>query len=66
MTVKIEYKDENIDKEDFKRKMEESLKTDLGVRVTVEPVSPGSLAELTGYGGEKKVRRLKDNRPKER
>jgi phenylacetate-CoA ligase len=66
MTVKIEYKNENIEKEDFKRKMEESLKADLGIRVTIEPVPPGSLSELTGYGGEKKVKRLKDNRPKER
>jgi phenylacetate-CoA ligase len=66
MTVKVEYKDPNIDKEDFRKKMQESLKSDLGIRVAVEPVPAGSLVELTGYGGEKKVRRLKDNRPKER
>jgi phenylacetate-CoA ligase len=66
MTVKVEYKNENIDKVDFKKKMEESLKNDLGLRVKVEPVPAGSLSELTGYGGETKVKRLKDNRPTER
>jgi phenylacetate-CoA ligase len=67
MTVKIEYRDENIDKEDLKRKIEEKLKIDLGVRVTVEPVPADSLAPLTGYGtGQGKVRRLKDNRSIER
>ena len=63
MTVKIEYKDENIDEEDFKQKMEKGLKIDLGVRVTVEPVPAGSLAPLTGFGSEKKARRLLDKRP---
>jgi phenylacetate-CoA ligase len=62
MTVKVEYKDENIDKEDFKAKLEQSLRTDLGVRVTVEPVPADSLASLTGFGGEGKVKRLLDNR----
>ena len=66
MTVKIEYKGENINKQNFKNKMEETLKVDLGARVTVEPVPEGTLAELTGFGTEKKVKRLKDNRPKER
>jgi phenylacetate-CoA ligase len=58
MTVKVEYKDENIDLEDFKKKIEENLKSDLGKCVTVDPVAKGSLAPLTGYGGDKKVRRL--------
>jgi phenylacetate-CoA ligase len=65
MTVKVEYNKKDIDIVDFKKKMEERLKKDLGVRVSVEPVPAGSLAELTGFGGEKKIRRLKDNRPKE-
>lgn len=62
MVVKVEYNDESIDKENFKQKMEKKLRNDLGVRVVVEPVPANSLAELTGYGGEKKVRRLLDNR----
>ena len=63
----VEYRDNNIDKEDFRKQLEERLKSDLGVRVTVEPVPTRSLAPLTGYGsGEGKVRRLKDNRPSER
>jgi phenylacetate-CoA ligase len=67
MIVKVECKDENMNMEDFKKRMEERLKLDIGVRVTVEPVPPGSLAPLTGYGsGQGKVKRLKDNRPKER
>ena len=63
MTVKIEYKDEKVDKGDFRLKMEKGLKADLGVRVTVKPVPAGSLAPLTGFGSEKKVRRLLDKRP---
>jgi phenylacetate-CoA ligase len=66
MTVKIEYTDESIEKEDFKTKMEQKLKTDLGVRVTVEPAPSGSLAPLTGFGVLPKVKRLKDNRPTKR
>jgi phenylacetate-CoA ligase len=66
MTVKVEYKDEHIDKEDFKRKLEQALKSDLGVRVTVEPVPSGSLALLTGFGKEGKAKRLLDLRPKPR
>jgi phenylacetate-CoA ligase len=67
MSVMVEYRDNNIDKEDFRKQLEERLKSDLGVRVTVEPVPTRSLAPLTGYGsGEGKVRRLKDNRPSER
>ena len=65
MTVKVEFKDENIDKEDFKKKLEQDLRTDLGVRVSVEPVPAGSLTPLTGFGGEGKVKRLLDKRPKQ-
>lgn len=64
MTVKVEYKDEQIDMIDFKKKLETALKTDLGVRVTVEPVPPGSLAPLTGFGKEGKAKRLLDLRAK--
>jgi phenylacetate-CoA ligase len=66
MTVKVEYKDEHIDKENFKRKLEQALKSDLGVRVTVEPVPSGSLAPLTGFGKEGKAKRLLDLRPEPR
>lgn len=67
MSIKIEYKEESIDKADFKQKMEARLKSDLGVRLTVEPVAAGSLASLTGASeSEGKAKRLLDKRPKER
>lgn len=63
MTVKVEYRDANLDKQDFKRVLETRLKADLGVRVAVEPVSAGSLAEYTSVdGSEIKKRRLLDLR----
>jgi phenylacetate-CoA ligase len=63
MTVRVEYRDESVDKEGMRRELEARLKVDLGVRVAVEPVPPGSLADLTNYGREGKVRRLLDRRP---
>ncbi|MCB2141076.1 hypothetical protein KQH27_00040 [bacterium] len=67
MTIKIEYKDESIDKADFRKKMEDRLKSDLGVRIEVEPVPSGSLSSLTKSGeAEGKAKRLLDKRPKER
>jgi phenylacetate-CoA ligase len=63
MTVRVEYADENLDTVAMRRNLEARLRDDLGVRVTVEPVPPGSLAELTNFGREGKVRRLLDRRP---
>ncbi|MDB4036269.1 hypothetical protein N9506_10730, partial [Pseudomonadales bacterium] len=63
MTVKVEYRDATVDKKDFKRVLEARLKADLGVRVAVEPVSTGTLAEYTSVdGSEIKKRRLLDLR----
>ncbi|MBI3966057.1 MAG: hypothetical protein HY329_10520 [Chloroflexi bacterium] len=64
MVVKVEYRDGVEDLESLRRDLEESLRSDLGVRVGVELVPAGSLAPLTNYGGEGKVRRLLDRRPK--
>jgi|DewCreStandDraft_5_1066085.scaffolds.fasta_scaffold02904_3 phenylacetate-CoA ligase len=65
MTVMVEYVDESVDKEALRRDLEVRLHADLGVRVQVQPVPAGELAELTNYGrqGEGKVRRLLDRRP---
>ena len=63
MTVRVEYRDATVDKKDFKRVLEARLKADLGVRVAVEPVSTGTLAEYTSVdGSEIKKRRLLDLR----
>ena len=63
MTVRVEYADEQVDKAAMQRHLETRLREDLGVRVAVEPVAPGSLADLTNFGREGKVRRLLDRRP---
>ena len=63
MTVRVEYADEQVDKAAMQRDLEARLRVDLGVRVAVEPVPPGSLADLTNFGREGKVRRLLDRRP---
>ena len=44
--------------------MERRLKEDLGVRVAVELVDEGTLAEFTNFGREGKARRLLDLRRK--
>ena len=63
MTVRVETKGEVGDREGLIRVLEDRLKSDLGIRVTVELVQAGSLAEYT-YGREGKARRLLDRRPR--
>lgn len=63
MTVRVETKGDVGDREGLVRVLEDRLKSDLGIRVTVELVPAGSLAEFT-YGREGKARRLLDQRPK--
>jgi phenylacetate-CoA ligase len=63
MTVRVETKGDVGDREGLVRVLEDRLKSDLGIRVTVELVPAGSLAEYT-YGREGKARRLLDQRPK--
>jgi len=61
MTVNVEAKDGAGDREGLKTKLEDRLRSDLGVKVTVELVSAGSLAAYT-YGREGKAKRLVDKR----
>jgi phenylacetate-CoA ligase len=63
MTVRVEYADASVDRAALQRDLEARLRVDLAVRVAVEPVPPGSLADLTNFGREGKVRRLLDRRP---
>ncbi len=63
MTVRVETKGEVGDREALIHVLEDRLKSDLGIRVTVELVAAGSLAEYT-YGREGKARRLLDRRPR--
>jgi hypothetical protein len=49
------------DPEPLVRVLEDRLKSDLGIRVTVELVPAGTLAQYT-YGREGKARRLLDRR----
>lgn len=64
MTVRVECVEEGVRHPDLKESLERRLLSDLGVRVSVELVPAGSLAPLTNYGGEGKVRRLLDRRYK--
>jgi phenylacetate-CoA ligase len=61
MTVQVEVKAGVSGADDLKAKLEDRLKSDLGVKVIVELVPAGSLASYT-YGREGKARRLLDHR----
>ena len=61
MTVRIERKSAAVDPLALEADMRRALFKDLGVKVDVEIVEPGSLAEHTRHGREK-VRRLLDLR----
>jgi phenylacetate-CoA ligase len=63
MTVRVETRADVGDREGLIRVLEDRLKSDLGIRVTVELVPAGSLAQYT-YGREGKARRLLDQRPR--
>jgi hypothetical protein len=63
MTVRVELASDSVDAAILRADLEEQLRQDLGVRVAVEPAAPGSLAELTNFGREGKVRRLHDRWP---
>jgi phenylacetate-CoA ligase len=62
MTVRVERRTHDIDADAFAIDMRAALLRDLGVRVEVEIVDPGSLATHTRLGGEGKIRRLLDQR----
>jgi phenylacetate-coenzyme A ligase PaaK-like adenylate-forming protein len=57
----VEAKESAGNREHLVHVLEDRLKSDLGIRVTVELVAPGSLAPFT-YGREGKARRLLDKR----
>lgn len=61
MTVRVEAK-RGVDEPALHRDMESRLKDLFGVAVDVEVVPSGSLAPMTGLGGEGKVKRLLDLR----
>jgi phenylacetate-CoA ligase len=61
MTVQVEVKADLGGADDLRDKIEDRLKSDLGVKVSVELVAAGSLASFT-YGREGKAKRLIDRR----
>jgi phenylacetate-CoA ligase len=61
MTVKIEVVGATGD-EALRQKLEDRLKSDLGVKVDVELVDDGALQEFSNRGVEGKPRRLLDKR----
>jgi phenylacetate-CoA ligase len=63
MTVRIEVRKEvSGDPSDLQLALERRLQSDLGVKVAVELVPEGNLAEAANIGREGKVRRLLDRR----
>jgi phenylacetate-CoA ligase len=62
MTVRIERRSPDIDREALAADLRRALHNDLGVRVKVEIAEAGQLAELTNVGKSDKARRLLDLR----
>ena len=64
MTVRIEVRNDAGSAEGLKERMEDLLRSDLGLGVAVELVPRGSLDEIANVGGrEGKPKRLVDRRP---
>ena len=64
MAVRVETRRDAVDLKGLREYLEKRLQNDLGVKVAVDLVEEGSLSELTGLGGEGKVKRLLDRRYK--
>jgi phenylacetate-CoA ligase len=62
MIVQIELRRDAVNIEGLDAVLSERLKQDLGIKVKVELVADGALAEITNIGKEGKVRRLLDRR----
>lgn len=62
MTVKVELRKDTAGTEGLREALERRLHSDLGVKVAVELVEEGSLAEMANLGREGKPRRLLDRR----
>lgn len=62
MTIRVERRSAEVDRDALAADLGKALHLDLGVRIDVEIVEAGSLAEHTRLGGEGKVRRLLDLR----
>ena len=64
MTIMVEYKAEVSDLAGLKKDLKALLRAQLEVTINVELAAPMSLARLTGYGTEPKIKRVEDRRPK--
>ena len=62
MTVQVEVRRQAGGREGLQEVLEQRLHTDLGVRVAVELVEEGALADVANLGREGKPRRLVDRR----
>ena len=62
MTVRIEVQRSVTNVDGLKGYLEKRLQEDLGVKVTVELVEEGSLADVANLGREGKAKRLLDRR----
>jgi phenylacetate-CoA ligase len=62
MTVRIEVHRSSADVSGLKEQLERRLQSDLGLKVAVELVGEGSLAEIANIGREGKTKRLLDRR----
>lgn len=64
MTIIVEHKADVSDHAGLKSDLEDLLRANLDVRINVELAEPMSLARLTGYGTEPKIKRFEDRRAK--
>ena len=64
MTVRVEVRKDAASTEGLEAHLQKRLKEDLGVKVNIELVPDGSLAEMANIGREGKAKRLLDRRYK--
>lgn len=62
MTIMVETKEQEMDKDFLKVEIEELLRIKVGVNIHVDVVEPESLKGLTGHGERAKLKRFEDRR----
>jgi phenylacetate-CoA ligase len=62
MEIRVEVKNDGVDRASFKTDLERRMKEVLGVKVTVTPVGKGELDPYTGTSATSKVKRVLDRR----
>ena len=64
MIVRVETKAPAADYDALREHLEDRLRSQLDIKILVEPVAPGATDDATGKGVVGKLRRIRDDRPK--